>query len=389
MKVQNLKDPISINGFASVSALGADHATVWDNYNSGHAFFTAFEGKDESVLVSKISQTLEARLQTLAASNANYQRLDRSVLLAIMAARQTIKAAGITTANVGVNLGSSRGATALFESYHKDFLTNNTAKTLASPTTTLGNISAWVAQDLRLSGVNLSHSVTCATAMHSVLNGIAWLQGDMADAFLVGGSEAPLTPFTVAQMQALNLYAKEPGSHPCHALDFDKKSNTMILGEGAATAILKKGVSKTAQGHIVGYGWGSELLTHHTSLSKQADCFKLSMQQALDNSGLDGVDVIVMHAPGTMLGDRAELNAIRKIFSNKLPFLTTNKTIIGHTLGASGMMSLEMALLMLANNSVIDPIYFHNQNQINNPVKSVLVNAVGFGGNAVSIIVTK
>jgi 3-oxoacyl-(acyl-carrier-protein) synthase len=389
MKIQNLKDPISISGFASVSALGADQTTVWDNYNSGQAFFSAFDHQNDSVLVSKISKKLETNLQAIAQSDPNYKRLDRSVLLAIMAARQTVKSAGITTANVGVNLGSSRGATALFESYHKDFLANRTAKTLASPTTTLGNISAWVAQDLRLSGVSLSHSVTCATAMHSVLNGIAWLQANMADAFLVGGSESPLTPFTVAQMQALNLYAKETGTHPCRALDFNKKSNTMILGEGAATAILKKGTSKTAQGHIVGYGWGSEMLTHHTSLSKQADCFKLSMQQALDNSGLESVDVIVMHAPGTMLGDRAELNAIEKIFSNKLPFLTTNKTIIGHTLGASGMMSLEMALLMLANNSVIDPIYFRNQNPINNPIKSVLVNAVGFGGNAVSIIVTK
>ncbi len=381
--------PIGIYGMASVSVLGSDSNTVWAHYNGAKALFEPFNKTLNAALVSRIPNELEQNLQNLANSNANYKRLDRSVLLAIMAARKTVQTAGIEDAKLGVNLGSSRGATALFEQYYQHFLDNNKAQTLASPTTTLGNISAWVAQDLNVKGVSLSHSVTCATAMHSVLNGIAWLKAGMADCFLVGGSEAPLTPFTIAQMQALKLYAGGAGSHPCRALDLDKKENTMILGEAAATAVLKLGKSATAQGHIIGYGWGSELLTHHTSLSKQAECFQQSMQQALNVSGLKTVDAIIMHAPGTVLGDQAELNAIKKIFGNKLPFLATNKEIIGHTLGASGMMSLEMALLMLANNSIIDPFYFNNVKQDTDTVSSVLINAVGFGGNAVSIIVTK
>jgi 3-oxoacyl-(acyl-carrier-protein) synthase len=78
---------------------------------------------------------------------------------------------------------------------------------LASPTTTLGNISSWVAHDLQSSGPEISHSITCSTALHALLNGVAWLKAGMADKFLVGGTEAPLTDFTIAQMRALKIYS--------------------------------------------------------------------------------------------------------------------------------------------------------------------------------------
>ena len=79
---------------------------------------------------------------------------------------------------------------------------------LVSPTTTLGNISSWVAYDLGVKGATLSHSITCSTACTG-LNACAWLKGGMAKRFLVGGSEAPLTDFTVAQMRSLGIYSKK------------------------------------------------------------------------------------------------------------------------------------------------------------------------------------
>ena len=93
----------------------------------------------------------------------------------------------------------------MFESHFQEFLETGIANTLASPTTTLGNISSWVAHDLQTAGPELSHSITCSTGLHAVLNGVAWLKAGMADAFLVGGSEAPLTPFTLAQMKAMKI----------------------------------------------------------------------------------------------------------------------------------------------------------------------------------------
>ena len=86
----------------------------------------------------------------------------------------------LTKQSLDINIGSSRGATSLFEKYHTDFLQTGKVSPFTSPTTTLGNISSWVSQELGTKGLQIDQSVTCSTAMHALLNGIAWLQADMA-----------------------------------------------------------------------------------------------------------------------------------------------------------------------------------------------------------------
>jgi 3-oxoacyl-(acyl-carrier-protein) synthase len=317
-----------------------------------------------------------------------YKSLDNSVLFAIQASREAVKKAGWKSGDsFGINIGSSRGATALFEKHFQEYLATGKAQTLASPTTTLGNIASWVAQDLQNDGPEISHSITCSTALHAVLNGVAWLQAGMIDKFLVGGSEAPLTPFTIAQMQAMKIYAKENQAFPCRAFDLNKTQNTMILGEGAAVCCLELGKKENALAFIEGIGYATEVLEHNISISAEAACFQKSMKMALQNTNLSDVDVIVMHAPGTIKGDLSEFKAIEKIFGETLPLLTNNKWKIGHTFGASGMLNLEMAILMLQHNQFIDVPFVASQQQTK-PIKKVLINAVGFGGNAVSILLS-
>jgi 3-oxoacyl-(acyl-carrier-protein) synthase len=112
------------------------------------------------------------------------------------------------------------------------------------------------------------------------------------------------------------------------------------------------------------------------------------MQMALKETPLSEVDVIVMHAPGTIKGDLSEYNAITKLFGESLPLLTTNKWKIGHTFGASGMLSIEMAIMMLQHNQFIEIPFIKPQGQTK-ILQKILVNAVGFGGNAVSVLLTR
>ena len=112
------------------------------------------------------------------------------------------------------------------------------------------------------------------------------------------------------------------------------------------------------------------------------------MKSFIKDIDLESVDTIVMHAPGTIKGDLTELRAIEKVFGSNLPLLTTNKWKIGHTFGASGMLSLELALLMLQNDTFIETPFSESKKQ-DKSIKRVLVNAVGFGGNAVSILIEK
>jgi len=190
-------------------------------------------------------------------------------------------------------------------------------------------------------------------------------------------------------MQALKIYSNDLESeYPCRALDLDKKRNSMILGEGAAVACLELGKKENALATISGIGYATEPLLHNISISTDADCFQRSMKMAIKDIGKENIDAIVMHSPGTIKGDLAEYNAIQKIFCNKTPFLTTNKWKVGHTFGASGMLSVELAILMLQYQQTIEVPYISSQNKPSK-LQSILVNAVGFGGNAVSILLSK
>lgn len=379
-----LEHSISITAIATVSPLGINRNDIIQAYYNTSHYFTSKNNEWVAALPLSLKNDIEA----LKTENSKYKYLDHSVLFSILSSRHAIKEAkwGINS-SFGVNIGSSRGATSIFELEYAYYLEHKKAQTLASPTTTLGNISSWVAHDLQTSGPDISHSITCSTALHAVLNGAVWLQSGKCNQFLVGGSEAPLTPFTIAQMKALKIYTKyNKQEYPCLALDANKTKNTMILGEASGSMCLENGLKPNRLAQIAGIGFATEVLTHHVSLSANGDCFVKSMKMALIEAELNEVDVIVTHSAGTIKGDLAELNAINTVFKT-CPYLTNNKWKIGHSLGASGILSLEMAILMLQENKVFSLPYLQQKEA--KQVQSILINAVGFGGNAVSIIIKK
>lgn len=390
-----MKEKIAITSLASLSPLGNHPYEIWHNYLSNNSLISLKEFDGKNQFVATIPSHLRIQIEELRKSAIKYKSLDETVLFAILVSRQAIANAGWKEEDeFGINIGSSRGATQLFEKHHKEFLETGKTATLASPTTTLGNISSWVAHDLKNNGPEISHSITCSTALHAVLNAIAWLQSGMATKFLVGGSEAPLTAFTIAQMNALKIYANPKNERinadefVCRAFDLNKTKNSMVLGEGAAVACLELGEIANALAYIEGIGYATDDIEHNISISDEAICFQKSMKMALKNTNLNDIDVIVMHAPGTLKGDKSEFKAIQKIFGDTLPMLTTNKWKVGHTFGASGMLNLELAILMMQHNHFIAVPFAEKQNQRKN-INKVLINAVGFGGNAVSILLSK
>lgn len=385
--------PVSITAISSISPLGETTADIWKNYQNNNHCLSEKTFGDIKAMVGQLPSAVKLTIKSLQTSDSHFKNLDPSVLYAIYTSRKAVAEAGWTSKdNFGINIGSSRGATALFEKYHEDFLNRGRAQTLSSPTTTLGNISSWVAHDLQTQGPEISHSITCSTALHALLNGVAWINSGMSDKFLVGGSEAPLTNFTVAQMHAIKIYAPLPPQtnanfYPCRSLDLHKTKNSMVLGEASAMACLERGISENALATIIGIGYATEVLEHSVSVSSDAQCFQRSMKMALGTINPNEVDIIVTHSPGTIKGDSSELNAIETVFLDKKPALTTNKWKIGHSLGASGLLSLEMAILMLQNQEFINVPFIKAQTP--KRIKNIMVNAVGFGGNAVSILISK
>jgi 3-oxoacyl-(acyl-carrier-protein) synthase len=393
--------------------MGHDTESVRVAYQTGDPRLRPREHNGKPTLVGALPDAAERALQALLDEHPRYRELDRTVHLALYAARRAVAMAGWHSGDVGgTMIGSSRGATGLLEKYHAEFLRSSTGKLnpLTSPTTTLGNISNWVAQELGTNGPSGEMSSTCSTSIYAIGSALAWIRGRMAKRFIAGGSEAPLTDFTIAQMRALRIYSRDIESrYPCRPCASDAgKGNTMVLGEGAGIVALEclddreverredrarseRGTpTGTPLARIAGAGFSVEAVDTNTSLSEEGDSLRRSMRQALALSGLETVDCIVTHTPGTALGDRAELNAIRRLFSDRqLPILTSNKWLLGHTLGASGVLSIEYALQVLRTQHWVPypyPVPFTNSSR---RIRAVMVNSVGFGGNAGSLILAR
>ncbi len=332
---------------------------------------------------------MEPKIQGIRDADKRYQSLDRSVLLSIGCARKLWdKTPWHKGEEIGINLGSSRGATALFEGYYHSFLTQKKLSSQASPTTTLGNLSSWVAQDLQVQGPHFSHSITCATGLHAIANAIAWLQAGLGKKFIAGAAEAPLTPFTLAQMQALRIYAGGKGPYPCQALHLTKRANAMVLGEGACLAALEIKPTQKPLAWLSGLGWATEGIQHAASVTQNGEALFQSMKRAIGTYPIGEVDAIATHAPGTVAGDRAEYQAIQRLFGCDIPFLANNKWKIGHGLAASGLFNLETAIAMLHEQRVFQIPYRPAQKEPKS-IRNILVNAMGFGGNAISLLVSR
>ena len=383
-----MQTQISIVGMGSISPLGHERHEVWQSYLSEGHLLSNKAVSDTLFAVGALRTEALSQIALLQQESPKYKDLDPTVLYAMYAARQALCEAGwATDKDFGVNIGSSRGATTLFEQYHAQYLAQGKTTPLASPTTSLGNIASWVMQDAKGKGVAISHSITCSTALHALVNAVAWLHADMAEAFLIGGSEAALTPFTLAQMKALKIYGDAAAPYPSQPLLSSKEKNTMVLGEGAAVFALEKGSSPGALATIRGIGYASEPITHPVAISADAQALRRSMQQALEGIDPAEVDVVIPHATGTLKGDQAEYLALAEVFGANLPVLTSHKWKIGHTFAASGALAMEMAILMLQQQNFLPIPYLPATPE--RPLKNILINATGFGGNAVSVLISK
>ncbi len=402
--LRNPKLFIAITGVGSISPLGHTGKQVWQSYRQMESLIKPREFDGTTVPVASLAEDSEDILKAICLEEPIGGHLDRTVLMAAHCARQAVAQAGWKLSDnaerTGVNIGSSRGATGILERQHASYLQDPSRRIspLTSPTTTLGNISSFVAHDIGTEGPEISHSVTCSTALHAIMNGIAWIRGGLSDRFIVGAAEAPLTGFTVAQMKALRIYSRDSGSdYPCRPLSSKSpQQNTFVLGEGAALFTLEPvpeapagNESQRILGIVESFGYGIEQASNATDITEDGTALKKSMAMALEGLPAgSSVEAVIMHAPGTIKGDRSELNAVRSVFGEHLPILLSNKWLIGHTFGASAALSLEYGLMILANDDYMEfpyPVSISNKRR---SIRKVMINAAGFGGNAASIIIS-
>jgi 3-oxoacyl-(acyl-carrier-protein) synthase len=373
---------------------------------------------------------------------------DRATLLALAASSKACGSLALTSAEtrIGISIGSSRGPTTSIEESYGAFVRqlaecgevytrgsrqsgrdregidcdacqietpsqpHPTVPAYTSPRTTAGTLSSSVGQALlqlrSQNGVteptaasseilSLGTSMTCSSAFHSILIGVGMLRSRLVDKWVFGGSEAPLTPYTLAQMDALGIYTHysldapcRPGVLSCWKHDTDQRiKSSFTLGEGSGVGVLSlEGTPpENATFEIVGIGWGMERTPSPSGISGDGEAFYAAMESALSGIEKSSILGVVAHAPGTLKGDRAEIAAIDRTFGQHKPVRLSSKHMTGHTFGASGMLSLEIVRAIASGKSLpglppcgrgVEPTKWR-----------FLINSGGFGGNSISIVV--
>lgn len=379
---------IYIDQISSLSPLGANTKTILSSYKES-SFKTHKVGNHK---VFPLHKEAEDVLNDFLSKHPQYNRVDRSTQLAL-AASSRIQGPSDTSNNWVINAASSRGATGIWEqSFHK-FIETGNVPVKTSPLTTLGNIASNVGQHLKVQGGTIDHSITCGSGLQAIANGIAWLQSEQCDHFLAIAAEAPLTDFTVSQMSALGIYSSGSLDYPCSpCIESKSPINTFVLGEAAMAISLSKTAKNKQSLRITGMGMGVETIASPSAISANGIAFQHSMSQALKkaNLGPENIDIIIPHSPGTHHGDQAEKKAITSIFDVNVVKVINGKFLTGHTLATSGLLGVELGILMLKNDLELDFPYpsLYPKVKVKEP-KAVMINAMGFGGNAISLIVQK
>jgi 3-oxoacyl-(acyl-carrier-protein) synthase len=345
--------------------------------------------------VFPLAAALDVRVAQLR-QEQSYTQLDRTALLGILCARETINIAG--ERDIGcITVGSSRGATSTLEETIQLFASGEArVPPLTSPITTAGNLSSWIAQDRLTHGthtatITMSTSMTCSSAFHSLLVARSFLVSGMASTALFGGSEACLTPYSLAQLEALRIYSHSEGAWPCTPFSSSpEESNSVALGEGAGTALLLHDDGRRVSGDLalLGVGWALESIPSATGISTDGLAFEQAMRMASSELGPKNVGMVISHAPGSRRGDAAELAAIRKVFPHAT--ICSTKHLTGHTYGASGMISLDLARFVLDGgvwSGLPYPSVLSGGDSNMRAGSAIAINTAGFGGNAVSLII--
>jgi len=369
---------VYIHGFSCVSPLGTSSAEAAALYASPRSLSVVRNAQ----AVFPLSASAESGLQAFLEEQSWLRKHSRTVQLAVFAASLL---GTLPQRKTLVNIGSSRGSTDLWEQFHRASLQGERLNPAASPSTTPGNIASSVARYLAAESVVLDHSITCGSGLQAIANACAWIRAGMCTQALAGGTEAPLSDFTLAQFRSLGIVSRHTEGFACKPLYKNKESNTLCLGEAAGMALLSPEPSAY---RLAGIGFGTEQAGSLSGITPEGKALKGSMREALEQAGIKRPDAVIAHAPGTLRGDAAETAALHVLFGDKIPVYST-KYLTGHTLGASGMLSLQLALLLLDGEVVPRIPYETGSGPLAVVPQTILINATGFGGNAVSLVIKK
>jgi 3-oxoacyl-[acyl-carrier-protein] synthase II len=405
---------VVITGLGLVTPVGNDVDSTWAALlagTSGAAPITQFEAtEDFSVRFACEVKGFDPEQHM---DRKEVRRTDRFAQLALAVAGQAIRDAGLgddlapaDPERVGVLVGSGIGGIATFEEQTRIMINRGPGRVspffvpMFIPDMAAGLIS----MRYGAKGPNYATVSACSSSAHALGNSYRHIRAGEADVMITGGTEATVTPLTIAGFSNMKALSTRNDSPETASRPFDAERDGFVLGEGAGAVVmeslehaLERGA--TILGEIVGFGQSADAY-HMTAPAPEGAGAQLAMRAALREAGLapGDVDYINAHGTSTPANDMNETLAIKAVFGDAAHRMVvgSTKSMTGHLLGAAGAVEGIITVLVgrtgkippTINFSTPDPAcdldYAHNE-QRDREVRVALTNSFGFGGHNVCL----
>lgn len=397
---------VAVTGVGCVSPLGVGTEATWKALVSGESGAGPVTRFDASEYSTRIACEVDGFDPTDFMEQRDARRSDRFAQFAVAAAAEAAEGAGWTGAppydrdRVGVVIGSGIGGIETLEAQHRVLLERGPSKMspFTVPLLMINGAAGSVAMRFGLNGPNYSAVSACATGAHSIGEAADMIRRGVADAMIAGGSEAPITPLAYGAFACMGALSRR-NDDPQHASrPFDADRDGFVIAEGAAVLVLEEWEAAQRRGaeilaEVVGYAATCDAF-HLTQPDPEGAGAAAAMRLAIADAGLDAgaVGYINAHGTSTPFNDKIESKAIREVFGEQAPPVSSTKSATGHLTGAAGAIEAVFSVQALRtqtlpptiNYATPDPEcdldYVPNTGR-EASVDVVLSNSFGFGGH--------
>jgi len=399
---------VAVTGLGVKTPAGTTLDALASRLRSGRSTAATIQRFDPSPLPVRIGCEVVDFDPTTYLGAKEARRVDRVTQLGFAAASDALADAGdpgADPARCAVVIGTGIGGLITLEEQVATYQAKGAARVspFLVPMMMTNATAGTIAMQLGWTGPNICISTACAASTHAIGEAARLIRDGVSDVVMSGGTESCMTPVAIsafARMTALSGRNDDP-EHASRPFDADRDG--FVMGEGASALLLERwdrAVARGARiyGEVVGYGRNADAY-HITAPSPGGEGAAACMQLALDDAGLSpsAIGHVNAHGTSTPLNDAAEAEAIRKVFGESAPPVTSTKGVTGHLIGAAGATE-AVACLMALRDGAVQPTA--NLDRIGDDIQldvvagepralapaPALSNSFGFGGHNATLI---
>ena len=402
---------VVVTGMGIISSIGNDINEVTDSLINGRSGIVAatdypvkgFRSQIHGLPKIDVTEHIDKRQMRFMGQGAayNYLAMEQAI------ADSGLEESQVSNERTGMVMGSGGPSTINLFNAHQITLEKGAPKRMGPFMVTRcmsSTNSACLATPFKIKGVNYSITSACSTSAHCIGNGVEQIQMGKQDIVFAGGGEE-LDWSMSCLFDAMGAMSSKYNDTPEKASRaFDANRDGFVIAGGGGVVVLEELTHALARGakiyaEVTGYGATSD---GHDMVAPSGEGGERSMKLAISTIGERSVNYINAHGTSTPAGDVTEVEAVRRVFSDKeQPIISSTKSLTGHSLGATGVQEAIYSLIMLdkdfvaasANISELDPALKENEiatKRIDNAsLDTVLSNSFGFGGTNASLAMSK